>query len=124
MTVLVDSWAWIEYIQGSEAGGVVKRYLESEEEIITSPINISEVYLKLLKDMPADAELVIDKILHYSFIAPFTVKIALAASRLKKQKKFGMADAIVLATAQANNAKVLTGDDDFKKEENVIYIGR
>jgi len=124
LTVLVDSWAWIEYIQGSEAGGVVKRYLESEEEIITSPINISEVYLKLLKDMPADAELVIDKILHYSFIAPFTVKIALAASRLKKQKKFGMADAIVLATAQANNAKVLTGDDDFKKEENVIYIGR
>lgn len=82
------------------------------------------MYLKLLKDMPADAELVIDKILRYSFVAPFTVEIALAAARLKKQKKFGMADAIVLATAQANNAKVLTGDDDFKKEENVIYIGR
>ncbi|MBI1970622.1 type II toxin-antitoxin system VapC family toxin [Candidatus Woesearchaeota archaeon] len=124
MTVLVDSWAWIEYIQGSESGNIVKRYLESEEEIITCPINISEVYLKLLKDMPADAELVIDKILRYSFVAPFTVEIALAAARLKKQKKFGMADAIVLATAQANNAKVLTGDDDFKKEENVIYIGR
>lgn len=41
----------------------------------------------------------------------------------RHEKKFGMADAIVLATAKLHDAKIVTGDDDFKGEPNVSYVG-
>jgi hypothetical protein len=32
MTVLVDSWAWIEYFKGSAAGGKVKELIENSQD--------------------------------------------------------------------------------------------
>ena len=41
MTVLIDSWAWIEYFKGTEAGERARPYLQSGEEIIVSAVNYS-----------------------------------------------------------------------------------
>ncbi|HHF55597.1 MAG TPA: type II toxin-antitoxin system VapC family toxin, partial [Thermoplasmatales archaeon] len=49
MTVLIDSWAWIEYFRGSEYGGKVKKYIEGKEKAIISAINIAEVYRWILR---------------------------------------------------------------------------
>ncbi len=123
MTVLVDSWAWMEYVKGSPSGLKAKRYIEGEEEIIVCSINIAEVYRRLLQDMPRQADELIDFMLKTSFVIPLTVELALQAAKIKHEIKLGMADAIVLATAKFHGAKILTGDDDFKGKENVIYIG-
>ena len=51
MTVLVDSWAWIEYFKGTQAGEKVKELLEnSQDKIIVSTVNIAEVYNSFLRD--------------------------------------------------------------------------
>ena len=40
----------------------------------------------------------------------------------KNMKDWPIADAVVLASAQSCNAKVLTGDPHFKSMENVIFL--
>ena len=124
MTVLVDSWAWIEYFKGSSAGVKAKEIIESSQKVLLSTINVSEIYLFLLRNKPADAERLIKFIIDSSFITPLTTSIALKAARIKHMQKIGLADAIVAATAEENNAKILTGDDDFKNMKNVIYLGK
>jgi len=123
LIVLIDSWAWIEYIKGSKNGERVEEILETEKTILTSAMNIAEVYKKLLADMPKEAQVLCQKILKSAIVIPLDTEIALHAAKIKQEKKIGMADAIVLATAEKTHAKVLTGDSDFKNLSNVIYLG-
>lgn len=123
MTVLVDSWAWIEYFKGSVFGEKAKKYIESDEEVIVSAINISEMYTFLLRNKPDEAQKFMDFVLQRSFAVPIETSIALAAAKIKVEKKFGLADALVLATARQHKCPVVTGDDDFKNEEEAVYIG-
>ena len=124
LTVLVDSWAWIEYFKGSEAGKKAKQIIESGQQILVSTINIGEVYLFLLRHDQKQADHFIQFMLQTSFIIPLETTTALNAATLKNKLKMGMADAIVLASAEDHKADILTGDDDFKNMKNVIYLGR
>ena len=48
MTVLIDSWAWIEFFQGSNAGAAVMGYLDDDQDLIISAVNLAEVYRWIL----------------------------------------------------------------------------
>ncbi len=123
MTVLVDSWAWIEYFKGTPSGEKARRCIEGEEKIIVSAINVAEVRLFLLRHKQAEEDKLIRFLLNTSFPVPVSTEIAVQAAGTKHEKKFGMADAIVMAIAKLHDAKIVTGDDDFKGEPNVSYIG-
>ncbi|MBI4448972.1 type II toxin-antitoxin system VapC family toxin [Candidatus Woesearchaeota archaeon] len=123
MTVLIDSWTWIEYFKGSPYGKRGAPYVEGHEEIIVSTMNVAEVYHFLLKEARDDPDGHIDFMLKRSFVIPLTPEIALLSARNKFTHKMGMADAIVLATATTHGATVVTGDDDFKNHRGVTYIG-
>ncbi len=43
--------------------------------------------------------------------------------RKKGQKKFGLADGIILASAISINQTLLSKDNDFKKAKDVIILG-
>ena len=124
MTVLVDSWAWIEYFKGMPAAQKAREIIESNEQMFVSAINVSEIYLFLLGNKPSEAEKLIKFVLNSSFVIPVETNLSLKAAKIKHEHKMGLADAIVMATAEENNAKILTGDDDFKNMQNVIYIGK
>jgi len=124
LIVLVDSWAWIEYLKGSLAGEKAKKIIENNNRLLIATINVSEIYKFLLENMPDNAEKLMQFVLKSSFVIPLETAIALKAARIKHGKKIGLADAIVLATAEENKASVLTGDDDFKNMDNIIYIGK
>ena len=123
MTVFVDSWAWIEYFKGTSSGKKATSFIEGEEKVIVSAINVAEVRLFLLRHKPAETEKLIGFLLNTSFPVLISTEIAMQAAKTKHEKKLGLADAIVLVTARMHNAKIVTGDDDFKREEGVIYIG-
>ena len=124
MTVLVDSWAWIEYFKGSPAAQKAKEIIESNEQMFVSAINVSEIYLFLFRNRASEAEKLIKFVMDSSFVIFIDSAIALKAAKIKYEHKMGLADAIVRATAEENNAKILTGDEDFKNMQNVIYIGK
>ena len=123
MPVLVDSWAWVEYFKGS-ATEKAKEIIESNEQMFVSAINVSEIYLFLLRNRPFEADKLIKFVLDSSFVIPVETSPSLKAAKIKLSQKIGLADAIVIATAEDNKAEILTGDDDFKNMKNVIYIGK
>ncbi|MBS3090905.1 PIN domain-containing protein [Candidatus Pacearchaeota archaeon] len=113
---VIDSYAWIEYFKGSKQGEAASRFIESEKAAtsVISIAELSEKYLKEKKDFQERLSFMIFK----TKIINLTSDIALEAGKLnfenkKKIKDFGMADAIILATAKLVNGKVVTGDEHF-----------
>ncbi len=124
MTVLIDSWAWVEYFKGSKAGEKAKEYIEGKEKAIISTINIAEVYRWILRFYNEEiAEEKINVMKERCFVIPVDEEIAITAAKIKHERKFGLGDAIIYATARKENAILLTGDKDFKNMEDVIFIG-
>ena len=44
------------------------------------------------------------------------------AAEIKIEEKLAMADAVLLATARRHGAKIVTGDPDFKKFPETIFL--
>ena len=122
--VVVDSYAWIEYFIGSEKGERVKKMIENPSiDIITPSIVVAEV-TSITKREQRDVEEA------YSHMTTNTQIITLDAQQARKVgekhaeirktiKDFGMADVIILMTAQSLNAKIITGDPHFKGMKEV-----
>ena len=123
MTVLIDSWAWIEYFRGSEKGKKIIPYLESDTEIVVSALNIAEVYHTTLKKKGKQtAKSQKDAIQKRCRIVDVDADIAVRGAEIKLKKKWGLADAIILATAEIEKARLVTGDPHFKGMENVEFM--
>lgn len=116
---VLDSYAWIEYFIASAKGGIVKEIIENRRnEIITSVITVAEVCGKAKKENE-DVNEAYTQMLVLSKIEPISPETAKQAGIVKqemrkKHENFGLADAIILVTARAIGAKVLTGDRHFK----------
>jgi len=123
LTVLIDSWAWIEYFRGSKSGEKVKKYIEGKEKAIISAINIAEVYRWILRFYDEKiAEEKIEVMKERCFVIPVDEEIAVMAAKIKHEEKLGLGDAIIYATAKKEKAILLTGDSDFRNKKNVIFI--
>jgi len=128
MKYVLDSYAWIEYFMGTEAGEKAKPIIESQDEKITPTICLAEVYTKTLRTENRElAEKQRTFIKEKSAIAALDEQIAVESAKINaKMKKeidgWGLADSIVYATALLKKAEVITGDEHFKKLKNVLFI--
>ncbi len=128
MIVLVDSWAWIEYFKGSAAGEKVKELIENlQDKVIVSTVNIAEVYNSFLRDYSPPnneryAEASCDAIKQRSYVYEVDEEIAVDSAKIKHEKKWGLGDSIIYATAKRESAKVLTGDPHFMGQKDVIFL--
>ena len=126
MRYLIDSWAWIEYLDGTKNGLKVKEILTQENEVFTLILSLAEI-ISRAKRKEKDIEGVENAILVNSKIINVNVEIAknaglLHAEMRKTIKDFGLIDAFVLLTARELKAKVLTGDKHFKNFKEAILI--
>ena len=123
MTVLLDSSAWLEYFFGSKKAEKVKLIVDSSERIISSKINIFEVYYRILKEKNREqAEKHVSFILSRAELDDLDTETLKLAADEKEKFGLGMADAIILATALKHNADIYTGDFDFKVAKDLIKI--
>lgn len=123
---VVDAYAWIEYLDGSEAGGKVKALLEENDEIYTCATTIAEVVSKVARK-GKNVKIAYDVLLSNSQIINADEELSWQAGLLhfemrKTKKDFGLADAYVLATARKLKSKVLTGDLHFKNVKEAVMI--
>ena len=124
MTVLLDSWCWIEYFNGTKAGKKIAAYIDSDKHVFISVINLAEVYkVGLLKRSEKDADEMVTMMMTRSFIIPVEPNMALNAAKINVKKKLGLGDALIYASAKAHSLKLVTGDPHFKEEKDVIYLG-
>ena len=123
MTVLIDSWAWIEYWKGGEAAAKAAVYIDGTEKAVTSSVNLAEVYYWVLKQYGEEtAEAKSRSMLKRSYIVVADIAIATSAAKLKAEHKLGLADSFVLATARSADATLVTGDPDLKRFKDVAFL--
>ena len=124
--LVMDAYAWIEYLDGSEAGRKVSALLENSDETYTCAMTIAEVVSKVARKAK-DVKFAYDVLLSNSQIVNVDEELSLQAGLLhcemrKTLKDFGLADAYVLATARRLKSKILTGDMHFKNVKESILI--
>ena len=113
-------------------GKVAKEYIESEHTA-TPTIVVSEISRKLRKDIELGNETKEGRMQRLEFIRATSrivdldfetaVEAGMVIEDLKgKAKGWGLADSIVLCTARTLKGKVVTGDDHFRRLDNVIFI--
>lgn len=117
----MDSYAWLEYFMGSDAGRGVKQIIDTEaDEKLTPSICMAEIYAKVLRTEDAEkAELRRAFIKSRSALIALDEDLAVEAAKAdvtmkKKVQGWGLADSIVLSTARDRHAKVVTGDSHFR----------
>ena len=126
MRCFVDTSAWIEYLEGSKIGEKVNKILNEENEIYVISLIISEVISKI-KRKRGNVDLAYDCIIKNSRIFDITPKISkkigiLHAQIKNKLPNFSLADASIVCSAEAIDAKIITKDTHFKGFKEAILI--
>ena len=124
--ILIDSYAWIEYLDGTELGRKVEAFIEENEEIFTCALTIAEVVSKAARK-GKDVKIAYEVLTNNSKIIYADEELSYEAGLIhfemrKTLKDFGLADAYVLATARELSSKILTGDPHFKNVKDAVLI--
>jgi len=135
LKLIVDSYAWIEFLLPGPRGPEVKRRFEEPNDLISPDIVLVEVARRLARDSPNLGEIAghLRSMTALSTIVPINPDVAVgtigAGSTLRshaKGKKLGapsLADAVILAFARQLGARVLTGDPHFEGIPETEWVG-
>lgn len=126
MKFIIDSYAWIEYLDGSSLGEKVKKIIEGNNELFSLNLTILEV-ISRTKRKKMDFESAYQLIISISKIAEITPELAKKAGIIhaeirEKIKDFGLVDSLLIILARKLNAKILTGDEHFRGFKEAIMI--
>jgi predicted nucleic acid-binding protein len=124
---VIDSWAWIEYLDGSRLGARVRDVIMDERNrFYTHVVSLAEIVSKE-KRRNKDPEIAWKAIMSLSKILQIDEKDSKATGYLhaqikSKNKNFGLADSFVLHAARKMGGRVLTGDPDFKGIADAVML--
>lgn len=126
-SVLFDTWAWWEVLQGTPTGSRLKRrYLDARGiRVLTSAISLGELSAKLASlGLEGSIALTASSIRQVSTVEDVTGDLAVEAgvvrARLRRRTKTAsLADGIVLATARKYGARLISNDSAFAGEPDV-----
>ncbi len=118
MSVCLDSWAVLEWLDGDEpAAAVVQDAFEAERPWM-SWLNIGEVAYQLERRHGAgDAAVVVRRLRAAVALDDVTAERVLAAAHIKAEHPIAFADCFAAATATARDATLLTGDPELLERD-------
>ncbi len=122
--ILVDSSGWIEFFTD---GGNAERYgsyLEEPSQVITPTVVLYEVYKIVKRERTEEEALLAAAQIQKTRIVPLSESLALAAADVSLELRLAMADSIVYATAQAENAELVTSDKDLRGLPGVTFVAK
>ena len=122
MKVLLDSSGWIEFFTGGPLADRYAAYFAPRFQLITPTIVLYEVYKKIKRERDEETALLFAARLSATQVVQLTESIAFLAADVSLRHGLAMADAIVYATAQDQEAEVVTGDADLKDLPGVVYV--
>ncbi|HLD57594.1 MAG TPA: PIN domain-containing protein [archaeon] len=129
MSLVLDTYAWIEYFEGSPSGLKVKEILEdSKQPLFTPSIVLAELSDAVVKGkVKTNWDDLVRFVVFNTQIKDIDPSIALEAGMIKNEMRkkhpdFGLVDAIVLATSRKTDSKLLTGDPHLIGEVDVVDI--
>ncbi len=120
--ILVDSSGWIEYLAERPKADDFARYIEGDEPLVTSVIQIYEIYKVIRRDVSEERAIESVSALRATRIEPFAESLALEAADISLEHGLAMADSIIFATATRHRADLVTADADFEGLPGVTLI--
>lgn len=121
---LVDTSAWIEWLIGSPTGERIAPLLPLREEWLVPTMVQFELAKWITREIGEDKS---DQVIAFTTtcrVAPLDTTIALAAADLAARHRLSAGDAIILATARAHDADLLTADAHFAGLPRVTYLAK
>lgn len=126
--LLLDSSAVLAWIQDEKGAQIIEDLLyqaqEHKEKVILNIISLGEIYYRCARVQDLSfAKDIFEKIKLLPIrIYPCPNDLVLEASEIKAEYPIPYADAFAVATALRENARIITGDPDFRKVEDLIEI--
>jgi predicted nucleic acid-binding protein len=120
--ILVDSSGWIEYFTGGENAGRYGSYLEASSKVVTPTVVLYEVYKLVKRQRTEEEALLAAAQIQKTRLVPLSDSLALAAADVSLEFRLAMADAVVYATARAEEAELVTSDADLRGLPGVTFL--
>lgn len=118
---LVDSCGWLEYFADGPRAGFYAPAVEDTATLLVPTIVILEVFKRVLQQSGEVAALQVAAAMEQGKVVDLDASIALSAATLGARHGLPLADSVILATARAHDALVLTQDVHFKGLAGVRY---
>lgn len=128
MEYIIDSYAWVEYFNGSKKVEILKKlFLEEKNKFFTVECCLAEIRGWAIKNNQ-DFDNLLTIIRTNSEILNLSENDWILAGKERaeqrvKQKDFGLIDSTLLIKQQELNCKIITGDLHFKDLKNIIFLG-
>lgn len=125
---VLDSFALLAHFEDETGGERVRSLLKGAQtgktKLFLSIVNFGEIYYNTYRERGVKAAEEIRFIIAQLpiEIVDANIEIALEAARLKAIHSVAYADCFGAALAKSKNAKVITGDPEFKKFGNIIAV--
>ena len=121
---VVDTSAWIEWVQATALGETLAPELPRNDEWIVPAIVQHELARWLAREMSAEESARLLAFTTELVVIPLTTDIATKAALFAARHKLAMADAIIYATAMDSGADLLTCDAHFANLPHVVYLAK
>ncbi len=121
---VVDTSAWIEWVQATALGETLAPELPRNDEWIVPAIVHHELARWLAREMSAEESARLLAFMTELVVIPLTTDIATKAALFAARHKLAMADAIIYATAMDSGADLLTCDAHFANLSHVVYLAK
>lgn len=120
--VLVDTSAWIEWLIGSPTGEQLSERLPQQSDWLVPTMVQLELAKWLTREVGEDKADQVIAFTQVCQVVSLDTEIALAAADACRMHKLATADAIILATAQARGATLLTCNAHFEGLPGVDFM--
>jgi len=124
MKYLVDTCGWIEWLKdGVLANNFAPYFINLDNVIVPTSIQY-ELHKWICREQNEVFAMEIIALTQQANVIPLTESLALLASELSQRFKLSFADAIIYATAQQEEVKLITSDNHFENLPNVQYFSK
>jgi toxin FitB len=121
---VVDSSAWLEYFADGPHAKEFAAPIEKTRELLVPSITLYEVFKRVVQQRDEGAALQCVAVMQQGNVIDLDAALALEAAALGLGRKLPLADSIVYATAQRDNALLWTQDADFDGLPGVRYFAK
>ncbi len=126
---LLDSYALLAYLNKEDGFEKVRNVLANAQKsslpVLMNELNVGETYYILYRKRGHEqAEYFLDTVLAGLPISMISndFNAVISAAKIKARHALSFADCFAIATAQRENAVILTGDPEFKVLEKFVEI--
>jgi len=121
---VVDSCGWLEYFADGPGASFFAPAIEKTGKLVVPSICLLEVFKRALQQRGEESAVVAISAMREGRIVDLDPAIALNAARLGASLGLPLADSVIVATAQVNNAIIWTSDSDFKDIDGVKFLDK